>query len=346
MWYHVSMKSWFSRDIGIDMGSSRVRVFVPNKGVVFDEPNYLVFSKADNRLVSWGESAKEARERTAPDLLVHHIMDHGLILDQKRAIEYIRLMFSEISGPFALLRKDVLSNTPTDVPNVDLRTFMEVFRRAGARNVFLEQNAILAAFGIGMRKKDLRAWMVVDIGAGLTDIGVISLGGLSSYKSVKVAGDDMDGDIVEYVKKKFSLIISKEVAEKAKKQIGSSSLQDDKGEFGITGSDAISKLPRSMQITSKEIAEAIQGSLMKIVEAVGSVFQETPPEITSDILEQGIVLSGGTAKLHGISQFISTHINAPVYVVDDPEYAVIRGIGKRIQAGHVQYHKQQLLSFR
>ena len=233
---------------------------------------------------------------------------------------------------------------PTNATGMEQRAVVQTCKRAGARNVFVGKNAILAAFGIGTHRDELRGRMVADIGAGLTEAAVISLGGMSSWNTVKVGGDDMDRSIVEYIKTRYQLLVSRETAKKIKEKIGSVITVGSPKEVRVRGSDARNKLPRIIRVSSNDIADAIRNETQKILRTIADVFKETPPELTSDILEKGIVLTGGVANLGGIADVVEEYVNAPVHIADDPEHAVIRGIGRSIQIGHVDFHRRALLS--
>lgn len=211
---------------------------------------------------------------------------------------------------------------------MEQRAIIQTCKRAGIRHIFTEQNAILAAFGIGMHRDELRGRMIADIGAGLTEAAVISLGGMSSYQVEKVGGNDMDESILQYLQQRYQILVSKKVARQAKEKIGSVFSSDTPEEVKVKGSDMKTNLPRIIRINSNDIAEAIQGEVEKILETIAGVFRRTKPELTSDILEKGVVLTGGVAKLKGIDEAVKKSINAPVIIADDPEHAVIRGLVK------------------
>ena len=268
----------------------------------------------------------------------------GAIQDEKTTEQYLKEIFDRSDGMFTFLRRDVLIGVPTNATNMQQRTMVQTCRRSGTRNVFTEQNAILAAFGVGMHKDELYGRMVTDIGAGLTETAVISLGGTSSSSTIAVGGNAMDISIVKYIEKRYQLLISENTARKIKEKIGSVVHSSTPKILRVKGSDFHNRLPRVIQITSNDVADAVQGEVAMILEAVASVFQRTPPELTSDIIDRGLILTGGVAKLHGLNTEISKHINVPVQVADDPEHAVIRGIGRSIQSGHLNFHKWMIRS--
>ena len=327
----------FSRNIGVDLGTSHTRVYIPYKGIVFNEPSILAVDKGG--FVCIGKDAKEMLGRATRDAKIQPIIMRGAIQDEKITEQYLRKIFKQSRGPLAFLRQDTLASVPTNATNMQQRAMIQTCRRAGTRNVFTEENAVLAAFGVGMHKDELHGRMVADIGAGLTETAVISLGGASSSSTVKVGGDDMDRSVVKYIEKQHQLLISKDTARKIKEKVGSAIQNANPKEIRVKGGDIRSKLPRVIRITSNDIADAVREEVSMILEAIASVFQSTPPELTSDIIDRGLVLTGGVAKLHGLDVEISKHINVPVHIADDPEHAVIRGIGRSIQSGHLDFHK-------
>ena len=327
----------FSRNIGIDMGTSRTRLYVPYRGVVFDEPSIVALDKKE--MICIGGDAKEMMERANQRADARHIIICGAIQDEKMVEQYLRKVFKQSNGMLKFIRRDALVGVPTGATNMQQRSAMQTCRRAGMRHVFTEENAILAALGVGMHKDELHGRMVADIGAGLTETAVISLGGASSSSTVRVGGNDMDRSIVSYVKRHHQLLISEGTARRMKERIGSAMQSASPKELKVKGGDARNKLPRVARVTSNDIADAIRGEVGVILDAVASVFQSTPPELTSDIIDRGLILTGGVANLHGLDTEISKHINVPVQVADEPEHAVIRGIGRSMQSGHLNFHK-------
>ena len=327
----------FSRNIGIDLGTARTRVYVPYRGIIFDEPSIIASDKSGEVYI--GRDAKEMFDRTVENATVRHCVARGVIQDERLAEQYLRKVIKQSNGILSFLRRDALNGVPTNATNMQQRSAIQTCRRVGIRHVFIEQNAVLAAIGVGMHQDELQGHMVADIGAGLTETAVISLGGMSSSNSVPVGGSDMDRSIVGHVKKHYQLLIGVGTARKIKEKIGSAIQMAAPREITVKGGDARSKLPRTVRITSNDIADAIRGEVGAILDAVASVFQSTPPELTSDIIDRGLILTGGVAKLHGLDTEISKHINVPVQVADDPEHAVIRGIGRSIQSGHMNFHK-------
>ncbi len=312
-------------------------MYVPYKGVVFDEPSVVALHKRE--VICIGRSAKEMLGRVTKGGQVQRIVVHGAVQDEKIVEQYLREIFKQSRGIGKLLRQDALIGVPTDATNMQQRAAIQTCRRSGIRTVFTEQNAILAAFGAGMHKDELHGRMISDIGAGLTDIAVISLGGVSSSSTVKVGGNDMDRSIAEHIRRQHQLLVSEDTARRVKEKIGSVIHHANPKELRVKGSDARNKLPSVVRITSNDIADAVRKEVKIILDGIASVFQSTPPELTSDIIDRGLVLTGGTARLHGLDVEISKHINVPVYVADEPEHAVIRGIGRSIQSGHLSFHK-------
>ena len=334
-----------SRNVGIDLGTSRTRVYVPNRGVVFDEPSVLALSANGSDLLCIGKAAGEMIGRVSGGEQVHDIVIRGMVQNEHIAERFLREIFSKISGFFKFFRRDAVVGVPTNATGMQRRAIMQVCRRAGLRNVFTECNTILAAAGAGMYRDDLRGRMVADIGAGFTEASVISLGGAGSGSSVvHVGGNDMDRSIVSYVEQEYGLLISEETARKVKERVGSAVVEDESREVRVKGNDARDRLPKILRITSNDIAHAVREETDAILHAVASVFRETSPDLTSDIIDNGLILTGGVAKMHGLDTEISRFINVPVHVADESGHAVIRGIRKSIQSGHLHFHKMVMRS--
>ena len=335
----------FTRDVGIDFGTSRTRIYVPYQGIVFDEPSVIAFNSSDtSRPMCIGTEANEMPGRVSGDITVHNIVSRGVVQDERIAEQFLRIALRRSQRIFHFIRNDILVSTPTHITSMQQRALIQSCKRAGAKNVFTEANTVLTALGVGIHRDELHGRMVANIGAGTTEVAVISLGGISSSNSIKIGGDDMDVSIMRYVQQRYHLLISKDVARRAKEKVGSVALSEKPKDVRVKGSDERTKLPRIVKITSNDIADAIQEEVKSILETLKGVFHNTPPELTSDIIEQGVILAGGVAKLRGIASIIEKHINAPAYVADDAEYAVIRGIGKSIQTGHLDFHRRALLS--
>lgn len=335
----------FSRDIGIDIGTSRTRVYIPYRGIVFDEPSMLALDTSqEKQIICVGDCANEMVGRTPANIEVCPVVFRGAVQDEKIAEQYLAASLKQSRGVLHILRHDVLIGVPTDATSMEQRAIIQTCKRSGARNVFVEQNIILAAFGIGMHQDELRGRMVADIGAGLTEAAVISLGGMSSHSILKIGGNDMDRSITGYIRTRYQLLISEDTARMVKEKIGSVLVRENPKELKIKGSDVRTKLPRVIRVTSNDIAEAVRDEVEKIIMTIAGVFQDTPPELTSDIIDRGVVLTGGVSKLEGLDVTVEKYINAPVSVAEEPEHAVIRGICRSIQTGHFGFHKRALLS--
>ena len=332
-----------SRDIGIDLGTSRTRIYVPYRGVVFDEHSKLAYeSNAMKKLICMGNTAHEMVGRANEDVVVCNTVHRGAIQDEKIAEQYLHTALKKIQSILLLFRNDILIGTPTEVTSMEQRAIVQTCKRVGARHVITDQNTILAALGVGIHRGDLHGRMVTDIGAGVTESAVISLGGMSSYRSVKVGGNDMDNSIVRYVRQHYQLLISPDVARRVKERIGTAVTVSEPRELKVRGSDLSTRLPRVIRVNSNDIASAVEREVKSIVETIVSVFQDTPPELTADIIEKGVILTGGVANLKGIAKVVEREINVPVYIADDPEHAVIRGIGRSIQTGHLNFHRRSV----
>lgn len=338
------------REIGIDIGTSRTRIYIPYRGIVFDEPSVISFysdaphSDTYSDILCIGDCSEEMRGRAPGEVLVKQLVINGAIQNQEHVRLYLTHALKKVKGVLQLIRSDALINIPVSSTSMENRTFIDTCRKSDLRNVYREHSVILAAFGVGTQQDELRGRMVADIGAGITEVGVISFGGINSKGAVKIGGDDMDQKIVDYVENNYNIIISIDAARKIKEKIGSVILNDKPKEIRVKGGDLKTKLPRTITVTSNDVAEAVSDTLEEIIGVISRVFQDTPPELISDIIDRGIILTGGLSNLLNIDKVIERAVNAPVYVAEKPEQAVIRGIGRIMQTKHISFHKNKLLS--
>ena len=330
----------FKNDIGIDFGTSRTRIFLEGKGIVFNEPTALIKDSL-GRTTHLGEAAYDliGRSKKHHKFLVRPI-NRGVIDNQDYAAEYIRYALRKSKGLFNIFRSDATVSISADINNMEERVLINTCRNAGVRNVFTEKKVILSAFGTGMHGNEIRGRIVADIGAGTTEVGILSLGGIISENAIKFGGLDMDKSIINHIREKYLLEIGEYTAEKIKRKIGAASILPSPTSAKIQGSDVNTKLPKVIKINSNDVVDAIQDDLRKIVDIIAQVFESSPPEITTDIIESGIILTGGVSKLPGIAEVVDRHINTKVNLTVEPELSTIRGIGKLIKTHHMRYHKK------
>ncbi len=323
--------SIFSKDIGIDLGTSNTVVFLKGKGIVLREPTVIAVSKGSSEVLAVGEEAKRMLGRTPSDIIAIRPMKDGVIADYEITQTMLEYFISKAQGKKSLLRPRVVIGIPSGSTEVERRAVHEAALKAGAREVYLVDEPMAAAIGAGLPVAEPRGSMIVDIGGGTTEIAVISLGGIVTSKSIRIAGDEMDDAITQYVKKEYNLLIGERTAEEVKIKIGSAYPLENELTMEIKGRDLLTGLPKTVEINSEEIRGALQPVVMAIVDAVKSALEATPPELASDIVERGIILAGGGALLKGIDKILSQETEMPVFVSDDPLSCVALGTGKILE---------------
>jgi rod shape-determining protein MreB and related proteins len=317
----------FSNDIGIDLGTANTLVYLKGHGIVINEPSVVVVNQKTGQIVAVGAEAKQMLGRTPGHIRAVRPIVDGVISDFEVTEEMLSYLISKaekISKKF--IRPRVLLGVPTGITNVEIRAVEDAARSAGAREVYIVEEPMSAAVGIRIPVKDAIGSVIVDIGGGTTDVAVISLGGVVRSKNLKIAGDLLNTNIVNYMKDEFKLLIGERTAENVKIAIGSVIARDPM-EAEVRGRDLVTGLPRQVIITDSDIREAIMPSVLGLVDGVKEVLETTPPELLSDIMNRGLVLSGGGALLRGIDTLLMNTLKIPVYISEDPLTAVARGTG-------------------
>ena len=314
-------------DLGIDLGTATFIVYQKGKGIILYEPAVVTLSKRTNSIVAIGEEAKKMMGKTHDDLIALRPMKDGVIADYRIIEAVLKDFFRRAIGKFKLFKPEVVIGVPTKITSVEKRAVFEAAINAGAKRVYVVSEPLAAAIGSGIDVLKSEGSMVVDVGGGTTDIAVISLGGIVVGDSIKIAGNSMDEAIVKYVKKKYGLIIGEATAEEAKKSIGKIHPEHETMEMEIRGRDAVSGLPRTDVMTSDDVMEAIKPLMNTIILKIKSILEKTPPELASDIIGNGIVLTGGGALLRGIDRVIEEEIGVKARVADDPIMSVANGTG-------------------
>ncbi len=331
-----------SNDIGIDLGTSNTLVYLKGHGIVINEPSVVAVNIKTNQVLAVGMKAKEMLGRTPGHIRAVRPLVDGVISDfevTEEMLSYLINKADKISKKFA--RPRVLIGVPSGTTNVETRAVYDAARSAGAREVYLVEEPMAAAIGIRLPIKDPIGSMIIDVGGGTTDIAVISLGGIVKSKSLKIAGDKLNTDIISYMRDEFKILIGERTAEKIKISIGSV-LAGGYMEIEVHGRDLLTGLPRKVVVTDSDIREAISLSVKDLVEGVKDMLETTPPEILSDIMHRGITLTGGGALIPGLDQLLQSVLKIPVYVVDDPLSAVARGTG--IMLDNIQNYQEVLIS--
>lgn len=332
----------FGKRLGIDLGTANSLVYLAGVGVVLNEPTVVAVSIDDNRVVAVGNEAKDMLGRTPGNITAMRPMKDGVIADYVVTEAMLRYFIDRVCGRSRLFKPDVMICIPAGCTQVEQRAVEDAALSAGARNVYVIYEPLAAAIGAKIPIAQASGNMIVDIGGGSTEAAVISLGGVVVHNSVRVAGNKLDEAISNYVRKKFNLLIGERTAEDVKMQIGSALKSSDvsKGQekkkeevktMEVRGRDSVSGLPRIITVTSDEISDAISGTLLQVIGAVKGVLEQTPPELASDIIEKGIVLSGGTSQLKNLDKLFTQVTGVPCHVVEDPLFCVVKGTGVALE---------------
>lgn len=319
----------FSKDIGIDLGTANTLVYLPEKGIVIDEPTVVAVNVRSDKILAVGNEAKHMLGKTPPHIYVSRPLTHGIISDYEIAEKLIKYFVEKVyEGGFSpFSRPRVVVCVPLEVTEVETKAVEDAVTAAGARQVYVIQEPMAAAIGARMPIQDPIGNMIVDIGGGNTEVAIISLAGVVTWKSTHVAGDEMNRNIVQYARDTFNLLIGERHAEQIKIKIGSARQSEEKREFPMRGRDIVTGLPREILVSDEHIREALSRSVHTIVEMIKMALEVTPPELTADIHERGLLLTGGGSLLHGLDSVISHAAEVPVRIADDPLTAVVRGTG-------------------
>ena len=327
-----------SNKIAIDLGTCNSLVYVRGKGVVLSEPSVVAVSLFDNRILAVGNEAKEMIGRTPSDIKVYRPMRDGVIADYKVTQAMMRHFITKTSHKFNFLKPEMVISVPAGITSTERRAVVEAALSAGARRAFVAKEPIMAAIGAGIPINSCSGHMIINIGGGTSEIAVISLGGIVAWNSVRVAGDKLDMAIAEYIKKKYNLAIGTQSAEEIKIKIGTALPQKELKFMEIQGRDLILGLPRNIKISNNEVCEAISDTLLEIVQAAKHVLSETPPELSADIMNKGIIMAGGGALLPKINELIAQSTGVPCFISEEPLFCVIRGTGTVLE--HLDEYKK------
>lgn len=332
----------FSRRVGIDLGTTYTLVHLPGRGIVLNEPSVVAMSMIDKKVLAVGDEAKEMIGRTPDTIIALRPLKDGVIADYRVTEAMLRYFINKALGGVRFLRAEVMIAVPGGITSTERRAVIDATLAAGAKAAYIIKEPIAAAIGANIPIGSPSGHMIIDIGGGTSEIAVISLGGIVVNSSVRIGGNKLDYAIQEYVRKKYGLAIGERTAEDIKITIGSALIMEDKLSMEIRGRDMISGLPKTITIISDDVTEAIQNELTGIIQAVKNVLQDTPPELSADVMDKGMVLSGGSSQLRNIDKLLANAIGVPAYVADEPALCVARGTG--VALDHLESYKRSILS--
>ena len=318
----------FSSDLAIDLGTANTLIYVRGKGIVLSEPSVVAIKKGTNQVLKVGKEAKEMLGRTPASIVAIRPMRDGVIADFDVTEQMIRAFIVKIHNRKALVRPRIVVGVPSCITQVEKRAIRDSAEQAGAREVYLMEEPMAAAIGAGLPVQEPSGNMIVDIGGGTTEVAVISLSGIVYSQSVRIAGDEMDEAIIQYLKRKYNLLVGERTAENIKIQIGSAYPFDEPRKMEVKGRDLVDGIPKALTINDSDIREALHDPIYAVVDAVKTALERTPPELAADIAEKGVVMAGGGSLLHGLDTLISLETHLKVKVADDPLSCVVLGAGK------------------
>ena len=334
----------FTKKIGIDLGTANTIVFVPGKGYIINEPTIVALSLPDNTVLAVGREAKDMIGRTPEDIVAYRPLKDGVIADYYITKAMLRYFISKAVGYFNFLKPDVVISAPAGITPNERRAITSAAKEAGAAEAYIVKEPLLAALGAGIPINSYSGNMIINIGGGTSEVAVESLGSIVSWSSLRVAGNRFDQAIMDYIKKKYSLYVGEQTAELIKIEVGSALPIREKLEIHVRGRDMVSGLPKDIMVNSNEVAEALNPHLLDIAVSVQSVFNEPPPELVADIMERGIIVSGGGAQLRNIDEFLKQMSGVETYIAEEPLFCVAKGAGMILN--HLDVYKRTLLNKR
>ena len=325
-----SLLSAFSNDLAIDLGTANTLVYAKNKGIVVREPSIVAVNKINNNVEAVGKEAKEMLGRTPGNIVAIRPMKDGVIADFEVTEKMIKYFIEKAHGRRFLVKPRIVISVPSEITQVEKRAVKDSALRAGATEVYLIEQAMAAAIGAGLPITDPTGNMIVDIGGGTTDVAVISLAGIVYSRSVRVAGNEMDDAIIQYIKRKYNLLIGERTAEQVKMEIGSAFPLDEEMTMEIKGRDLVEGVPKTLIVSDEEIREALSETVATIVEAVRVALERTPPELSADIMDKGIIIAGGGSMLKNLDKRLREETGLPVTLAEDPLACVALGTGQML----------------
>ncbi len=332
----------FLKKIGIDLGTTYTLVFVPKRGVVINEPSAVAVSMTDKKILAVGNEAKDMLGRTPDTIVAVRPLKDGVIADYRTTEAMLRYFINKALGGVRILRPEVMVAVPAGISSTERRAVIDATIAAGARAAYIIKEPVAAAIGADIPIGSASGHMIIDIGGGTAEIAVISLGGIVASTSVRVGGNKFDNAIIEFIRRKYNLAIGERTAEEVKINIGSALYLENKLSMDIRGRDIITGLPRSITVSSNDVTDAIQNELESVVNATKKVLHQTPPELSADIMDKGMVLSGGSSLLRNLDQLLARTTGVPAYVADDPLLCVVKGTGVALE--NLDSYKRSILA--
>lgn len=336
--------SMFTPKLGIDLGTTNILVFVPGKGVVLNEPSVVAVSEQTNKVLAIGSEAKQMIGRTPDDIVAYRPMKDGVIADYRVTEAMLRYYMKKALGSWNMFKPDVMISVPAGVTGTERRAVVEAAHRAGARHAYVVKEPILAAIGAGIPIHEPYGHMIVDAGGGTIDVAVISLGGIVCANSVKCSGNKLDHAIVDFMKKQHNLAIGDKMAEEVKVKIGAAMTVDDPLTMDVRGRDLVSGLPRTVRLSTNDVVNAIQKELREMIRAIRTVLEQTPPELAADIIDRGIILTGGTSQLRNFPELVYRKTGVRARLAKDAYFCVVKGTG--IALKHLDTYQRSIISKR
>lgn len=334
----------FETKIGIDLGTANTLVYVPKRGIIINEPTVVAILLDSNKVLAVGQEAKEMLGRTPETIVASRPMKDGVIADYRVTEAMLRYFINKALGNIRFFRPEVMISVPGGITSTERRAVTDAALAAGAKAAYVIKETVAAAIGAGIPIASASGNLIIDIGGGTTDVAVLSLGGIVNATSVRVAGNRLDQAIIDYTRKKHGIAIGDRTAEDIKITIGSAVRVPEEELMEVKGRDMISGLPKTVTVATNEVVEAINEDLHEIARAVKTVLQETPPELASDIIDKGMVLTGGTSLLRNIDHYISSAVGVPCFVAEEPLLCVAKGTG--VALDNLDSYKKSILSAR
>jgi rod shape-determining protein MreB len=332
----------FVTKIAIDLGTCNSLVFVPKKGIILQEPSVVAISDPEKKVLAVGEEAKLMIGRTPETIIVYRPLKDGVIADYRVTRAMLKYFIQKAQKRWSFFKPELIISVPTGSTSTERRAVIEAALSAGAKRAFVAKEPILAAIGAGIPIGQSQGSLIINIGGGTSEIAVICLGGIVTASSIRVAGDRMDTAVSDYIKKKYSLAVGTQTAEEIKIRIGTAMRQRKEDFFETRGRDLVSGLPKNIKISSNELVEPLRGVMLEIIEGIKQVLRKTPPEISADIMDKGMILSGGGSLLRNADRLISQTTNVPCFLAEEPLFCVIKGLGVVLE--NLETYKQSLMN--